>query len=333
MRIWFNRGFSLAPIAAAMRESEPGLAVFVSVGEHQPQREGPTATWIEPEGSDTDYITWVRDMVSANRIDVLIPTRRRSLIATADLECGVELPASSEILDLLDDKYAFAACLEGEPYHLSTRLISSTEDLARTIATFARDYPDDAPPCVKPRRGVNGHGFWRLMRDRPMSHLDNPDNRKILDRLYVAAAEAAEEAGNFQDLVLMEYLPGPEISLDMLAHEGALLKIAARTKLPNGVQRIQTEHCLTPVARDLVSRFGLHGVVNAQFRRAADNSWKLLEINTRPAGGIVYSEHVGCGLLADWAALLMGRKHSAQVSAACIDTHIRLTTTITQIAA
>lgn len=333
MRIWFNRGFSLAPIAAWMRASDPALEVFVSIGAQQPCRDGPSATWTEPEGSEAAYLAWAREMVSANRIDVLIPTRKRALLAGSGLECRVEVPASNDVLDLLDDKFAFAASLAGEAYHLETQLISSADDLAKAVTAFADTHPEGAIPCVKPRRGVNGHGFWQLVRDGPMSHLDDPENRMILDRLYLAAAAAAEDAGSFKDLILMEFLPGPEVSIDMLAHEGVLLKMAARTKLANDVQHIQTEHFLAPVARDLVGRFELHGVLNAQFRRADDGSWKLLEINARPAGGIVYSEQVGCGLLADWAALLAGRKEPAKLFPASVDTHIRLTTTITQIAA
>ncbi|MGH6614006.1 ATP-grasp domain-containing protein [Sphingomonas sp.] len=333
MRIWFNRGFSLAPIAAAMRDADPTLEVFVSVGQNQPRYDGPSATLVEPEDSEAAYIDWVRETIAANAIDIFIPTRRRSLIAGAELDCRVELPAAIATLDLLDDKFAFAAAIAGTAYHLETRLITSSAALEQAIATFRETGPAGAKPCVKPRKGVNGHGFWRLTQDRPMSHLDNPDSRRITETLYIAAAAAAEKAGALEDLVLMEYLPGPEVSFDMLADKGVLLKFAARTKLPGGVQHIQTDHFLAPAAAALVERFALHGVVNAQFRRAADGSWKLLEINSRPAGGILYSEQVGCGLLADWSALLTGRKHAAQVSRPSIDTQIRLTTIAAQIAA
>jgi hypothetical protein len=334
MRIWFNRGFSLAPIAAAMRATDPALAVFVSVGRGQPQYDGPTASWVEPEVDKAEYLDRVRETVAAERIDILIPTRRRALIASAQLDCRVELAATAATLELLDDKYAFATSLAGEPYHLDTQLIDSVDALERAIAAFRRTNPT-ATPAIKPRRGVNGQGFWHLMGDRgqPMRHLDTPDDREIFDQLYLAAAAAAERQDAFEDLVLMEFLPGPEVSLDILAHRGTLLKLAARTKLPHNLQHIQTEHFLAPLAATLVERFGLHGIVNAQFRRAADGSWKLLEINTRPAGGIVYAEQVGCGLIADWTALLTGAKLPEQISIPRVDAHIRLTTTVTRIAA
>src|SRR3546814_11150225 len=46
-RIWFNRGFSLAPIAGLMRAADPTLDVFVSVSQQSVHYTGPTETWIE----------------------------------------------------------------------------------------------------------------------------------------------------------------------------------------------------------------------------------------------------------------------------------------------
>src|SRR3546814_12137515 len=46
-RIWFNRGFSLAPIAGLMRAADPTLDVFVSVSQQSVHYTGPTETWID----------------------------------------------------------------------------------------------------------------------------------------------------------------------------------------------------------------------------------------------------------------------------------------------
>src|SRR3546814_5513376 len=86
-----------------------------------------------------------------------------------------------------------------------------------------------------------------------------------------------------------------------------MLKYAARTKLGTGRQHIVSRHPLEDLVASIVAKFSLHGVVNAQFRRAEDGRWLLLEINARPAGGVVYADQVGCSLIADWAGLLTGR--------------------------
>src|SRR3546814_3030735 len=78
-----------------------------------------------------------------------------------------------------------------------------------------------------------------------------------------------------------------------------MLEYAARTNLGTGRQHIVSRHPLENLVASIVAKFSLHGVVNAQFRRAEDGRWLLLEINARPAGGVVYAEQVGCGLIAD----------------------------------
>ena len=334
MRIWFNRGFSLAPIAALMRAADPALDVCISIGEFGPRHAGPSATWLDGGDSDPEdvaaYLDWVRAMIAEQRIDLLIPTRRRKAIAGADMPCAVHLPATLPVLDLLDDKFAFAEAMAGEAWHLPTRVVSNSDELAAVLA----DWPaDSAAPCVKPRRGVNGLGFWRLTDTKPLAHLNDPDRRKIRPDQYLAALRDQERIGAIDDIVVMPYLPGPEISFDMLCHRGALLKYAARTKLANGHQQIATRHRLEPAVAALVERFGLHGLVNCQFRRADDDSWKLLEINARPAGGVVYADQVGCHLVSDWGGLLTGRLTPEQIDRSIIDTEVSFATVARPLAA
>ncbi len=311
MRIWFNQGYSLAAIARAMMAADPALEVCVSIGPNGVEHPGPTLTWREPALEAEAYCDWVRHMVQDHSIDVLVPHRRRQLLAGLDLPCRVELAASPEVLDLLDNKFAFAAALEGEQFHLPTQSAASSDELRAMLADFRAAQPG-AIPCVKPQVGVNGHGFWKLTQGSPMSHLMNPDARNIREDLYLDALAAQEQTGTLSPVVLMEYLPGPEVSIDALAHHGEALRMLARTKL-HSRQRIESAHPLLPLAARLIERFGLHGMINLQFRRANDGSWKLLEINARAAGGAVYAEPFGSRMIADWGGLLSGRLTPAEV--------------------
>jgi hypothetical protein len=341
-RIWFNRGFSLAPIARAMRAADPAIEVYASVSPHATPYPGPTETWTDggPDGASAEdpqaYAEWVRQTIAERSIDIFVPTRRRKLLGAADLPCHVHLPASLPVLELLDDKFAFAQAMAGEAYHLPTYLVQSSGELSALLADWPSE--DGTPgPCVKPRQGVNGLGFWRLMDVPPMAHLQDPERRRIRPEQYLAALRDQEQhedqGAPIEDIVVMPYLPGPEISFDILAHQGRMLKYAARTKLGTGSQHIVTDHPLAPIVRDIVARFVLHGLVNLQFRRAADDSWKLLEINARPAGGVVYADEVGCGLVADWGGLLTGRLTPDTVHQPDINTHVAFTTVVRPVAA
>lgn len=328
MRIWFNRGFSLAPIAKAMMAADPTLEVVISVGENMPVYAGAQETWAEPTLDDEAYVAWVRKQIAENEIDLFIPTRRRKLLASVELPCAVHFPADIDTLELLEDKFAFANAIAGEDFHLKTVNIGSAADLEATLPLFAT-LLDDASPCVKPRNGVNGHGFWRLTNKSPLSHVINPDARAMHQDLFLAALRAEEAVRPLSPFVLMEYLPGPEVSFDVLCDQGTILKYVARTK-EAAYQRLQTYHPLEAQARSLVARFGLHGVINVQFRKAKDGSWKALEINARPAGGSVYGEEFGTGLLADWGGLLSGRLTPDTISRPDLDFKIKTTSSITK---
>ena len=335
-RIWFNRGFSLAPIAGLMRAADPTLDVYVSVSPQSAHYNGPTKTWIDGgdvEPDDTEgYLNWVREMIAAHEIDIFIPTRRRALIAAASLPCHVHLPASIPTLEILDDKFLFAAEFAGEKHHLPTYLAQGSEDLEKLIEGWPSS-EGEAGPCVKPRNGVNGLGFWRLMDVSPLAHLQDSERRHIRPEQYLSAVRDQELRGPINDIVVMPYLPGPEISFDILAVHGQMLKYAARTKLGTGRQHIVSRHPLEDAVAAIVAKFALHGVVNAQFRRAEDGRWLLLEINARPAGGVVYADQVGCGLIADWAGLLTGGLTAETIDRTEIDTEVAFSTVVRPVAA
>lgn len=324
MRIWFNQGFSLAPIASAMMAADPGLEVVISLGEGKPLRDTTATVWIEPNCDSAAYLSWVRHQISEHQVDVFVPTRRRSQLAIADLSCAVHLPAPPAVLAVLDDKLEFAKAIASSDVHSLTFDVADAADFIRKIQQFDEWFPY-LEPCVKPRFGVNGHGFWRLTQttQSPLTHLINPDERVMRRDLFYAALEAHEKTDAPIPFVLMPYFPGPEVSFDVLAHQGAVLKYVARTKASDR-QRLQTRHALEPAVRQLVGRFKLHGVVNIQFRRAADGTWKALEINARPAGGSIYAEALGGGLLGDWGGLLTGRLRPHEVSQPEFDVEIEL---------
>jgi phosphoribosylamine-glycine ligase len=322
MRIFFNRGFSLAPIAKAMMAADPSLAVYISTGEGMPSYDGATATVVEPSLPNSEYLAWVEHQITANQIDIFIPTRKRALLATTSLPCRVEMPGAPEVLALLEDKHAFAAALTDQEFHLPTLTANGSQELRDALEQFRQTARAHAIACVKPRHGVNGHGFWKFDAKSPTSHLLDPDSRSIQPEMFLAAMEAEERCyGQAKPVVLMEFLPGPEVSFDVLAYQGSILRYIARTKLEDR-QHLQSSHSLEPAARELVRRFNLTGVVNVQFRKAEDGSWKVLEINARPAGGSVYAEQFGGRLLADWAGLLTGRIGANDVDQTSIDLEI-----------
>lgn len=329
MRFWFNRGYSLEPIAKAMMKAHPDLEIYTSPKAGAPLHQGVSGSWNDLDTTNMDedsdeYASWAVDRIAENQIDVFIPTANRKSISKYAMQCNVHMPADMDCLNIIEDKYEFSKSIEDQESCLHTFLVEGqkAEQTLNLILQFFHTFKEGLTLCAKPRRGVNGHGFWILKGEDHSSHILHSEMRIITPQAYAAALKEQSRHQQVDDIVIMEYLPGPEVSFDILAHEGQMLKYIARTKA-NGMQHLQSEHPLADIARYLVKKFKLHGVVNVQFRKAKDGSWKVLEINARPAGGVVYGEEFGGTVLADWAALLMGKKQAKDIKPDNIDLKVK----------
>jgi hypothetical protein len=105
-------------------------------------------------------------------------------------------------------------------------------------------------------------------------------------------------------LLLMEYLPGPERSVDVLAHDGTLVTAIARRK-QRGFQVLETSGEAIEVARAIVARHRLNGLVNVQTRDGRGTP-RLLELNARMSGGLLYACASGVNLPWWSVALALG---------------------------
>ena len=328
MRIWFNRGYSLASIAKCMMSAVPNLEVIVSVGEGKPQYEGPTMTFEETELEPEAYVEWARGRIAEHAIDLFVPTKHRKHFYDVDLGCRVHFPCRKDVLRVIDDKAAFADAVKGTQYHLPTTSANSVRSLQTGLAIF-RDVFPDGQPCVKPQEGVNGHGFWKVVKDTdPAEMLLHPEYRQIDEEALLSILALREQKAPIDPLVIMDYLPGPEVSVDILSHRGRILKAIARTKFHRS-QRIQSVHPLIEASRQFADMFCLHGVTNIQYRKARDGSWKILEINARPAGGSMSAENHGGRMIGDWARLLTGEANPENIVQPDLDIKITIESTRT----
>jgi hypothetical protein len=161
-------------------------------------------------------------------------------------------------------------------------------DLAGFDAAWGRLRPRHRALCYKPAVSVYGLGF-RVVADTPA--LLRRHRRG--DPLTVTLADARRDLaaqGHFDDLILMEYLPGPERSIDCLARDGELLRCVVRRKSrrEGGPQLLEDNPDAVEIARRLTARLGLNGLFNIQLRDGGGQTY-LLEINPRMSGGLRYS--------------------------------------------
>lgn len=318
--VWLNKNlsgaFNMIESLRAAQAHETYRIVCSHTNEDFPAFRISDVFEVEPRGpSEAAYLDYCVDFIRRHGVDVFIPGKMtRSIVRERRRfeELGVKLvhAADADTLTLLENKARF--------YRAIPQGLAAVPDyrVVQTLAEF-----DDAVEwlrnrqhtvCFKPAVSMFGLGFHvltergmaldRLLSGSPV-HIGLPEVRAIFGQQRA-----------FRDVLVMRYLPGPERSVDCLAHDGALVCCVVRRK-PMGIeggQLLEENPALEETARRLTRHFRLSGVFNIQFRDDAGASY-LLEINPRPSGGLHYSCLSGVAFM-HWAVrLALGTAQPADV--------------------
>lgn len=223
----------------------------------------PSRRMIVPRGDSESFVAEITELCDRERIDVLVPTVDSELlplaIARAELaEHGIALVLASEqtLRDCLD-KWTLHARCTGALRVPETVLVDADFDPGACTP----------PVIVKPRSGSGSRGVRRV------------DDVEELMRLPRDGT-----------LLVQEYLPGTEYSLDVLARaDGAILAVVPRSRLKvdSGIAvtgRTVHDESLESIGALVAQRIGLTSVANVQVKLTGDGEPALLEVNPRFPG-------------------------------------------------
>lgn len=231
-------------------------------------------------GAHPDFASSLLEACVALRIDVLVPTVDVELLPVARHRARFEkagikllLPTLESLLLTMDKQALIDHCDGVAPVPTST--------------PYGEDYgaPARFPVLIKPRSGSGSRGI-----------------QKIEDAASLGRVERSSE------LLIQEYLPGDEYSVDVVTDsDGTVLAAVPRSrmKVDSGVAvvaRTLKDEELIDHAIHIVEHVGLTGIVNVQMRRDRFGVPKLLEINPRVPGTI--SLTIAAGVHMPWIALL-----------------------------
>lgn len=293
MRIWFNQTFSsIHAVLRNIRQADADHDVTLLFSHSNPHAPGMMIgdeTFIEPSGLEGDsYLEWALAFCRDHGVDWFWPGKAAVLMAenrSRFLALGTDLVlvAEPEVLRLLNDKSAFYKALN------PAVAISPESVTVNTLAEFDQAYAllrnKYSRVCVKPAVSVYGLGFKVIDEDHgSITHLLRGVQYQIpLQELR----SSMQDLAGFDSLLVMEYLPGPEWSVDCVARHGDLW-FAVQRKKPQKAgypQTIDDNPAITAMVERLTARYRLNGLFNIQFKQGVDGPC-LLEINARPSGGV-----------------------------------------------
>ena len=270
------------------------------------------------EKAESDaFIPRIMEICEDARVDVVIPLVTNELMKFAKnksrfAEIGVRVLVSNpKGLEVANNKYLLMkACKEnGIPAPCFCK-VQSWDEFKKAV--FDLGYPD-RPVCFKPpvSRGMRG---FRILRD-DIDHLDLLMNYKPND-VFATLNEMShtlKDVKTFPELLVMEYVPGKEYSVDVLANNGSapIVIPRSRDKLKMGISFVGTTENnreIIEYSKKIVDLLGLHGNIGLQFKLDSDGVPKIIESNPRVQGTIVLCTAAGVNIVYDAVKLAMGEE-------------------------
>ncbi|HHY39214.1 MAG TPA: ATP-grasp domain-containing protein [Clostridia bacterium] len=257
-------------------------------------------------GDSPRFVDEVLNIARLERVSVIIPCSTMELenlskASSRFAKDGIKIAVSElEGLQIANNKARlYEELLKTEVRDIVPRYERVFSPSALASISQKLGYPE-RKVCVKPAFGKGSRGYRVLdgSADRFVQYInEKPDSTltTLPDLLSVV------DGHQLPELLVMEYLPGDEWSVDVLAQHGqALIVIPRRRNVTSkGIaidSTIEENKELIQLARDIVQLLGLSFCINIQFRYDMAGKPKVLEINPRVSGTIVAATAAGVNL-------------------------------------
>ena len=258
-----------------------------------------------PRGDSPEYVDVLLDICARERVDVILPIMSVELEALAANrkkfeQIGTQVSVSDLVpLRIANNKLSLFDYMVEKGFPCAGyRAVKSADTLYQ--AALDLGYPD-VPVCVKTTSGSGSRGFRIL--DAKLSKYDILFHQKptscytTLDELM----EILRSAESIPEMMVMEYLPGTEYTVDLLADHGKVLYNCCREGLlmENSIMLdgiiVDAKQVLDRCA-EVVEALGLDGNIGFDVRERADGTAMIMECNPRITAGIAAFHAAGVNL-------------------------------------
>lgn len=258
-----------------------------------------------PSVSDNNYIDRILEICKKENVDIVMPFMSAELIPLLDrMEdfekiCTKVAVGDRKSIEITTNKYKFYSFLKENSLPVPKfSLVRNSSELKKACEEVG--YPE-FPVCVKATelsgsRGIriidpNKSRFDILFGEKPNSFFTTFDDLQ----------DTLNERTEMPEMMAMEYLPGEEGSVDLIADDGEILYMAYRESnvnlhsIPQEATLICNEEAYR-IARDVVRNLGMTGSADLDFKYDRDGHPVLMEINPRIAATMLIFKEGGINL-------------------------------------
>jgi carbamoylphosphate synthase large subunit len=280
------------------------------------------STWCDkfhtiPDPHSDEYLLTLLEICKTENIDLLVPWTDTeveiiSKASTKFTDNGINLLCGTyESIRRSIDKGTMLEELSRTDIPIPDyAIISRPEEIESRVKDLG--YPQKRV-IIKPRKAAGGHGLCILDSDVDLMQ-QYPGQSMPLSAFLEVVNNAVKTGKSMVEYVAMEYLPGNNFSVDVLADSGKVVYVIPRTRIHAVQGASQTGeilpdlevHCM--VSR-IVKEFDLHLLVNVQLKYSQRTGGLPLiyEINPRVSGSIVANYGAGVNLFHYGIQMALGK--------------------------
>ncbi len=261
---------------------------------------------IVPRGSSPNYVKRIISVCREFKADALLPLSTEELVSLATNKKAIESRTGTKV-SISKEKSIRTALMKAPMYRkLAPEGVPVPEfRIVRSLDEFRRACRDLGYPgrsvCMKPSFAHGGRGF------RHIASLENT-TEMLLESKPEGSSISFEEAERvlkgvreFPELIVMEYLPGKEYSVDLLCSKG-VPRVAIprlRTEVRSGISFnavSENNREAIRISRQICRKVEFDGPIGIQLKEDRNQKLKLLEINPRLHGSVILSVAAGVNI-------------------------------------
>jgi len=257
-----------------------------------------------PFANDPEFAGAVLSICRKKNIHAILPLVTKELIPLSQYVREFEMAGTKLLvsptptLEIANNKSRLYEFLQWRGIAVPDfRVVETAEQFKTGIDELG--YPEKSV-CFKPSVSNGSRGF-RIISEQ-MNELDLLFNYKPTST-YISLNDAVRilSSGIFPELLISEYLPGEEYSVDCLANHGQSVLIVPRLRkrIVNGISvegEFVYEEKIISYCREIIKALQLHGNIGIQLKKSAAGQFLILEINPRVQGTISAAWGAGVNL-------------------------------------
>ena len=255
-----------------------------------------------PKADEDSFITRLQEVCSDNGIDIIVPLVTKELFKLSQhieyfRSIGVKVCVSEyESLKIINDKGALYQHLKANNIDCPNfQIVKNKEEFVESLNALG--YPDlkvVMKPCIgNGSRGIRIISESHDSYDMLFRHKPNSMHSKLAPILDAISDKQIPQ------MVVSEYLPGEELTIDTYIQGSKVVEMAIRTRdtLNNGISTsgrfVDNRDVRDYIVKIVDSFSGLSGPIGFQVKKSTEGKFMLLESNPRLQGTSVSALGVG----------------------------------------